>query len=1509
MLKRQALLVGVKEYLDEGIPNVPVVENDLHLVQNSLESSGYRVRIVGSSRDKPATRNVIRTEVRRFLRNAHIEDTLLLYFSGHGINFEGCDYFLPADAALDEPVHFHDDFITVDLQAFGESYAKTILLFIDACREGVNLAQKSIYVHSWSNGRLQLSKQQERAIVFACGPGEVSSFVREKYSLFAEALSKVFHSNFQATTFKEVLQCMQKELDSLIAAHGKPSQTIKIRTESDLESGLNNRVICNGPHQYVVSRCGSESRLRSLLESQLEAHLPDEKDIILSTLKQILDRCREHLQQAWKLFPSAAWQDKSFVERVIKQLELLVFTSEPAIELTISELVLLMVVPVFREAIVSSIIVDATKHRNIFDLSCSHDQSECLCQELDRTFSAHSDLIRKATRFKERGFVKVHDTIVEWLLCRCILQSPKSWTPPPEGFLPTSVLGELIRVDQSTPKLICDVLRPDIVLWLTQHLPLSDKDLEGPALLDSPFEIQTLSEHSSRSVRAPVIACLLSLAYWISIDARMLSNIVVEHVGLNDPLHPSDLINTISSGEWKPVGRGRVFSASCNHPVIDLTVCEHMKQASKFLRRLHNYAGAKFNGLETLKGVPLLLDTDGIKPCRVDGSLAYETPLLRLQLAQSEIQELLMGEQLYGDPTLAIRELYQNALDACRYKQARIEYLHRVGSFQGPKWQGKIVFRQGVENGRPYIECQDNGIGMARPQLADAFARAGRRFTAMREFIEEESEWNRCTPPVEFYPNSQFGIGIFSYFMLADELTIETCRFERDGQLKEPLHVQISGSTALFRIRIMKGEKDSGTRVRLYLHKKEHDGQEISCRKILRNFVWLSEFQMVATDEFGQDSWIPGLLKHPELKEDECWRGDDPDIWWVRHDKSYERYGRILADGIVTDIQFKCAVINLHHATRPRLTVDRRKPLLLDYEDIYLRLEKSVASLYRPPAWLCYQWLWSLEEEALWAAKRLVTHFTRRKESFPIGLEKPTQKIPIREVGCFPPDKEILEGCVDSLPPYARLSRILKWSRFTRLPLGIHLMNVWKIWIWAPVLLFWIPLLLHWFWPAISWIWSPFYKISFLLILVVWIVLLLRDRRRASHCPIPQVGDAILLSESLTGTEPWHALKFTEDHIQLAAAKLRENIPCTLKRLQRYTSVGIHSPDSGREVHEVLDLEDGDLVAFSTNLNGKSPWIKGRIDAAHIIGASQKLSESVGRVLERLRKWRYARVEIPPHTDPTVIQNLKANRDDCIALSMCLDGKPPWVTEKNDYNREDLVPAAHALGCSVKQLLLRLRKFEPLGIRLPDLDPSDFEDLYPSEEDLIAFSADFDGESPWIGDSCSVQHLLEAAYELNTEPEEVYHRLERFSGLGLTLPRLDELKSAGPFEPPIPHRNPIRPQFTLFELLVVIGIIGVFLAILMPVLDHARQIGRKRMAEEITSSTSLDDIWKRRLLRAWNALEQGDIDRETKQHLAASILTLAKELESPQPDDIRIREVIMDVRKRSPEIADLLQTE
>ncbi|RFA22122.1 hypothetical protein [Subtercola boreus] len=171
---------------------------------------------------------------------------------------------------------------------------------------------------------------------------------------------------------------------------------------------------------------------------------------------------------------------------------------------------------------------------------------------------------------------------------------------------------------------------------------------------------------------------------------------------------------------------------------------------------------------------------------------------LRFHLAEDRIREFLMGENLYGEPSLALRELYQNALDACRLARARREFLGQP-PVPSAADRPSIEVEQGVDaSGRGFIDCVDRGAGMGLDELTNAFCQAGVRASDLSARIAEAHDFASADPPVVLWQNSRFGIGVMSYFMIAEAVTVTTARLNRDGSLGDLLRMHITGPADTF---------------------------------------------------------------------------------------------------------------------------------------------------------------------------------------------------------------------------------------------------------------------------------------------------------------------------------------------------------------------------------------------------------------------------------------------------------------------------------------------------------------------------------------------------------------------------------------------------------------------------------------------------------------------------------------------------------------------------------------
>lgn len=135
---------------------------------------------------------------------------------------------------------------------------------------------------------------------------------------------------------------------------------------------------------------------------------------------------------------------------------------------------------------------------------------------------------------------------------------------------------------------------------------------------------------------------------------------------------------------------------------------------------------------------------------------------LSFTLNQKKIIELLMGVGLYKDKFASLRELYQNALDACRCMISEANSIHH-------KATGIIQFSIEQVGDKEYLCCKDNGIGMTKEIIENHLLKIGNSYYKSSDFYKKQAQWGGS-----FTPTSQFGIGILSCFMLGNKIEIIT---------------------------------------------------------------------------------------------------------------------------------------------------------------------------------------------------------------------------------------------------------------------------------------------------------------------------------------------------------------------------------------------------------------------------------------------------------------------------------------------------------------------------------------------------------------------------------------------------------------------------------------------------------------------------------------------------------------------------------------------------------------
>jgi hypothetical protein len=221
------------------------------------------------------------------------------------------------------------------------------------------------------------------------------------------------------------------------------------------------------------------------------------------------------------------------------------------------------------------------------------------------------------------------------------------------------------------------------------------------------------------------------------------------------------------------------IEAKCTHPAIQrglIEWCDYMDGERRDCRLIVHDNRQEITGKYALD-----LSNDVRKDfIQSDGSYIYAD--FNFQLAYDRIVSLLMGTELWGDSAVVFRELLQNALDACYHRKALSVKL-------GLPYTPKICFRTKHQwdgaRAEAILVCEDNGAGMDQNIVENFLMRIGRSYYHSPEFRQQN---------LDFQPIGQFGLGVMSYFMLADSLRIDTQRFEGSAAKISPLCVEVNSA-------------------------------------------------------------------------------------------------------------------------------------------------------------------------------------------------------------------------------------------------------------------------------------------------------------------------------------------------------------------------------------------------------------------------------------------------------------------------------------------------------------------------------------------------------------------------------------------------------------------------------------------------------------------------------------------------------------------------------------------
>jgi uncharacterized caspase-like protein len=184
--KRVALVIGMSKY--QQVPRLANPARDADVVAALFKQAGFDT--INNQRDLGIVD--LRRVIREFSETSRDADIAVVYYAGHGIEVDGTNYLVPADAKLVSDFDIEDETVSLDrvLKAL-EGTKRLRLVILDACRDNpfANTMKRSLASRSVGRGLAKIEPtMSDTLIAFAAKAGAVASDGDGANSPFATAL-------------------------------------------------------------------------------------------------------------------------------------------------------------------------------------------------------------------------------------------------------------------------------------------------------------------------------------------------------------------------------------------------------------------------------------------------------------------------------------------------------------------------------------------------------------------------------------------------------------------------------------------------------------------------------------------------------------------------------------------------------------------------------------------------------------------------------------------------------------------------------------------------------------------------------------------------------------------------------------------------------------------------------------------------------------------------------------------------------------------------------------------------------------------------------------------------------------------------------------------------------------------------------------------------------------------------------------------------------------------------
>jgi uncharacterized caspase-like protein len=225
---RVAFVVGNAAYEHAGALANPV--NDATDVATLLEKLNFDV-VLGVD----LTEDDFGNKLAEFASKLQTADVALFYYAGHGIQYEGENYLIPVDAALENDIRVRRETMSLEEVVDQMQGTKVRLVFIDACRNNP-FAEKMRSASVGTNRALSIGRGlalpsvsgRDMLIAFAAEPDKVAADGTGRNSPFTKAMLR--HLPTPGEDITSVLRLVTSDVRKETNGEQSPQQVASMET-------------------------------------------------------------------------------------------------------------------------------------------------------------------------------------------------------------------------------------------------------------------------------------------------------------------------------------------------------------------------------------------------------------------------------------------------------------------------------------------------------------------------------------------------------------------------------------------------------------------------------------------------------------------------------------------------------------------------------------------------------------------------------------------------------------------------------------------------------------------------------------------------------------------------------------------------------------------------------------------------------------------------------------------------------------------------------------------------------------------------------------------------------------------------------------------------------------------------------------------------------------------------------------------------------------------------------